>query len=69
MTFFKQAFMLVVYVYFVPFVAIERQLKALFCIFFPNTSSNHNLIYTKFCILFFGYVYVIGKKNQLNMNI
>ena len=34
MTFFKQAFMLVVYVYFVPFVAIERQLKALFCIFF-----------------------------------
>ena len=66
MTFFKQAFMLVVYVYCVPFVAIERQLKA---------SSKHNLVntkfvvYTKFCMLFFEFVYVICKKDQLNMNI
>ena len=48
-------------------VAIERPLLQFYV--FPNISSKHNLIHTKFCTLFSGFVYEIGTKNQLNVNI
>ena len=71
LTFFWQEFKLVLYVCWAAFATIVRQSKRLFYnfMFFPNISRKHTSIYTKFCTLVSGYVYEVGTKNQLNMNI